>query len=337
VDDARGASTRFRVLAHLEALRAAGLEVVVRAPFGVRAPGALRRTCRLLDLLRDSLGPARADLLLLHRKTYPPPFAGWLHRQGLPIVFDFDDALYLPHPGARRAAADPARFSRNFAATLEISSLAMCGNAELARHAGHTPHVVIATPVDCTRFAPEALPPPRPATLGWVGHSDNLPDLEALAGPLGELSRRHAGLRLVVVSDRPPRLPGLPVEFRRWSLETEVSCFAGIAVGLAPLADTAWTRAKCAYRLLQYMALGIPAVAAPVGMTREVVADSENALLASSGEEWAGALDALLRDPALGCRLAASARRTVLEGYSLEVLSPRLVATLEGVLARRET
>lgn len=332
VDDVYGASTRYRVLAHLPALRAAGLDVAVRVPFGLRAPRALRRAARLVDLLRDTRGRVTADLLLVHRKTYPPPFAARLGRRGVPVVFDFDDALDLPHPSAPPFRADPARYAANFAATLAAASFAVCGNAELASRVGSVPHEIIATPVDCARFSPAALPPPTPRTLGWVGHSDNLPDLEALAGPLAELAHRHPGVRLVVASDRPPCLPGVPVEFRRWSLETEVSCFAGIAVGLAPLADTPWTRAKCAFKLLQYLALGIPAVAAPVGMTREVAADREQALLASTPTEWLAALDALVEDPALGRRLAAAGRRTVQERYSLEALSPRLVAVLQRVL-----
>ncbi len=328
VDDARGASTRFRVLAHLPALREAGLDPRVRLPLGVRARALWRRPARLLDLLRDTLTAADADLLFIHRKSYPPVFARRLARHGIPVVFDFDDALYLPPPGAVGAAAEPTKYHRNFAATLSATALAVCGNGELARHTGDTPAVVIPTPVDCGRFCPEALPPQGAATLGWVGHPDNLPELEALAGPLAELARRHPALRLVVVSDRPPRLPGLEFELRRWSLATEVSCFAGITVGLAPLTDTPWARAKCAYRLLQYMALGIPAVASPVGMVSEVVREGDNALLAPSQEAWVAAVDALLHNPELGRRLAAQGRRTVVERYSLEVLSPRLVETL---------
>ena len=277
VDDARGASTRYRVLAHLPALRDAGIEATVRPPLGLDAPRPLRRLWRLLDLLRDTRGAVDADALLIHRKTYPPAFATALARRGARIVFDLDDALYLPPPGA----AGAARYRRNFDATVRLAALVTCGNAELAGRVGDAPRCVVPTPVDCARFSPDALPPPGPATLGWVGHPDNLPDLESLAGPLAELARRRPDLCLVVVSGRPPRLPGVRVEYRPWTLATEVSCFSGITVGLQPLSDTAWTRAKCAFKLLQYMALGIPAVASPVGMTREVAAGGEHAVLAT--------------------------------------------------------
>ncbi len=103
-----------------------------------------------------------------------------------------------------------------------------------------------------------------------------------MAGPLRELASRHPDFKLIVVADRPPRLEGLPLEFRRWSLEGELECFRDIGIGLMPLDDTPWTRAKCAFKLLQYMALGVPAVVSPVGMNRDVVAPGENALLATT-------------------------------------------------------
>ena len=92
---------------------------------------------------------------------------------------------------------------------------------------------VIPNGVDTDRFHPARRQPPQGPTLGWVGYSDNLPYLEGLAGPLAELTRRHPGLRLKVVADRPPRLEGIDVVFERWTLQTELPAFDGISVGLS--------------------------------------------------------------------------------------------------------
>jgi hypothetical protein len=124
----------------------------------------------------------------------------------------------------------------------------------------------------------------------------------------------------------------VPVEFEPWSLETEVSCFDGMAVGLMPLDDSPWTRAKCSFKLLQYMALGIPAVASPVGMNREVMEDGVNALVASSSSDWFDAIDRLLSDRELAARIARAGRDTVEQRYSLAVLSPKLVGVLAECL-----
>ena len=330
IGDEQVASTRFRVLAHLEALRSAGFDVVLEMRSAPRST-LFRGPLRLFELLRDTTTHPDADLLFLQRRTYPPPFARRLAGLGLPVVFDLDDALYLPPPSAPQNESNRARYRRNFEATAGAADLVLCGSFEAAREVPHSRVEILPTPIDCKLFQPDAVVATETPTIGWVGHSDNLPYLEALADPLRELARRRPDLRLVVVADRPPHIEGLPVEFRKWTLQDEVSCFSGMKIGLMPLDDTPWARAKCAFKLLQYMALGIPAVASPVGMNSEVVQDGINGLLAGDPEEWLAAIDRLLGDPDLRCRVASEGRRTVEQHYSLEVVSSRLMTILVGL------
>jgi glycosyltransferase involved in cell wall biosynthesis len=142
----------------------------------------------------------------------------------------------------------------------------------------------------------------------------------------------------VVVADRPPKIDGIPVEYRRWKLEDEITSFDGIRVGLMPLDDSPWSRGKCAFKALQYMSLGIPPVVSPVGMNREVVVHGENGFVAQTTGDWVESIDILLSDAHVARRLADAARRKVEAEYSLEVNSRRLVEILrnfnswEGVL-----
>jgi glycosyltransferase involved in cell wall biosynthesis len=332
VDDERGASTRYRVLALLPALRAAGWQPEVRYPLDLGRRGALRAWQRLRDLLRDTRPAADLDLLFLHRKTYPPAFARRLRKVGVPVVYDFDDAVDLPPPGRDPGPAAERRYRENFAGTVAASTLVLCGNAELERRAAHPRARIVPTAVDTERFRPGAAAPPDGPALGWVGHGDNLPYLEALADPLRELARRHPGLKLIVVADRAPRIDGVEVEFRRWRLEDEIACFGGMRVGLMPLDDTPWARAKCAFKAIQYMALGIPAVASPVGTNRELIEDGENGFLADGPERWVETVDRLLADPELERSVAAAARTTVEERYSLRVVAGQVVEALDGLV-----
>ncbi len=325
VGDERGASTRYRVLAHRPALAAADWCTEVRF---TRGRGRIGRG---LDLLRDLARLSPVELLFVHRKTYPASLARLLRRTARRLVFDMDDALDLPPPSRPADERTLRRYRQRFEQTVGEFDLVLCGNRELAGRLPHTRFEVLPTPVDTGRFSPARLDPPRGKTLGWVGHSDNLPYLEALSEPLRELARRHAGLRLVVVADRPPRLPGLDVEFRRWSLEAEVRCFDGIQVGLMPLEDTPWARGKCAFKAIQYLALGIPAVASPVGMNGEVVVDGETGWLADGPRAWVDALDRLLADPCRAREMGAAGRRLVERDYSLRAVSRRLIELLDAV------
>jgi glycosyltransferase involved in cell wall biosynthesis len=142
---------------------------------------------------------------------------------------------------------------------------------------------------------------------------------------------------LIVVADRPPSLPGIDVEFRRWTLESDLSCFGGIAVGLMPLADSPWTRGKCAFKAIQYMALGIPTVASPVGMNREVIEDGVSGFLPADDRGWVESLGLLFSRPERAAEIGAAGRRVIEEQYALPLISARLISSLRQVLARRRT
>jgi len=324
VGDERDASTRFRVLAHRPALEAAGYRTTVR--FSPRRG----RLARLADLVRDLGSGNHADLFFIHRRTYPRWLAGRLRGAAPHRVFDLDDAVDLPPPSVEASPRERRRYRSNFEATVDACDLVLCGNEELASRLPHDRFELLPTPVDTSRFAPDRIGPPGAKTVGWVGHSDNLRYLTSIAEPLREVARRHPGLRVVVVADRPPRLEGIEVEFRRWSLEAEVACFDGISVGLMPLDDSPWARSKCAFKALQYLALGIPAVVSPVGMNHEVVRDGESGFHASGAREWVEGLDRLLSQPERARSMGASGRRSVQARYSLEVISRRLLEILES-------
>ena len=332
VGDECVASTRYRVLAHRNALEEAGFATEVRLEPAPRSRLG-RIPARLAELVADTWGSLPADILFIHRRTYPPFFARRQRRPGVPLVFDFDDALYLPPPSALQNERTRARFRRNFLATVSPADLVLCGNRELASQVPNGRTAILPTPVDCELFHPDSVKPATDPVVGWVGHADNLPFLEALADPLREVARRHPNFRTVVVSDRPPKIDGVRVEFRPWKIEDEVRCFEGIRVGLMPLDDTPWTRAKCAFKALQYMALGIPPVVSPVGMNSEIVVDGDNGFVAANPEEWVRSIDTLLSDNAMANRLAGAARKTVESRFSLTVTSRRLVALLEGLRA----
>ncbi len=332
VGDATVASTRYRILAHLPALHAAGFDPKVVFQESRPARRLLRLPLRLLDEIRDLRQAADSDLLLIHRRCYPAFFAPLLRRKNRPMVFDIDDAIYLPSPVESNSRIARYRYRRNFNTTAAAANLVLCGNRVLAERVGKKRKVIVPTAVDCGRFHPDALGVVEHPTAGWVGHSSNLAFLEALAGPLREIAWRHPGFKLIVVADQRPRLEGVPVEYRPWTLENEVGCFKGIGIGLMPLDDSRWTRAKCAFKLLQYMALGIPSVASPVGMNREVIEHGRNGLLAMTDEDWIGSLDELVSQPAKRREIGCAGRETVERSFDLPLVSDRLLKALIWVM-----
>src|SRR5205807_7501247 len=130
---------------------------------------------------------------------------------------------------------------------------------------------------------------------------------------------------LRVVSGEPPvfqNLPGGQVEYIRWTPENDPLSIQGMDIGLMPLDDTVFARGKCSYKMLLYMACGLPVVVSPVGMNAEVLKKGDIGFAASSESDWVEQLNLLLRDPDLRGRMGAMGRQVVVEHYSVEALAP---------------
>ncbi|MFN3590968.1 MAG: glycosyltransferase, partial [Thermaurantiacus sp.] len=128
-----------------------------------------------------------------------------------------------------------------------------------------------------------------------------------------------------------------PFEYLPWSEEDEVALLQGMDIGIMPLDDTPWSRGKCGYKLVQYMACGLPVVASPIGVNSRLAIDGVTGFLATSEQEWEAALSRLLADPALRARLGAEGRRLVEREYCLQVTGPRLVKLLSSLLPRERS
>ncbi len=322
--DERTPSSRYRVFQYLEGLQTYGWECKVLRP---RRGEASWRTA--LRGLRE----IRADVIFLQKRLFPAPFFHLLSVEAKGrLIYDFDDALFL-HPRGENEKPSHRRSLARLQRSLSHARIVIAGNAFLAEYARKfNPRVeILPTPVDLTRH------PRRPAhmqqdtqVIGWVGTSTNHHYLQSIGEALRQLSAKRPTV-LRVVSDRAFQFPGVAVENVTWQPEKEAVLLHGFDVGLMPLYDDDWSRGKCAFKALQYMAVGVPVVCSPVGANTEVMQDGAQGFFASTTEEWIVRLDLLLEDAALRERMGNAGRETVAQRYSVEVTLPRLVELLQEV------
>jgi len=278
---------------------------------------------------------ARVDaghLVVLHRARPTRREAAWWRALPARLVYDFDDAVMVGRRRGLRGAIARRRRAAGFARALACADAASCGNAFLASHCGALPHAIVpsAVALEVPRHVPRD--PATPFRVGWVGRASNLRYVRAIAPALATLAERMP-LVLICVSEEPLALRGCPVENVTWSRDAEAAHVAGFDVGIMPLGpDDAWSRGKCAYKLLQYMAAGVPALGSDVGMNRELIRPGVNGCLAADLGDWERALAALAADAGLRARLGAAGRDTA-QAYGYAAVADRLAALLDAVSA----
>lgn len=279
----------------------------------------------------------RFDLAIVYGDLLPF-VPGWLELQLLqiPFVYDCDDAFFLKYRTGRLRLLQPflgAKADRLMAAADAVTA----GNAGLATYARRFSSnvAVLASVVDTELFCPAASPlipaADRPFTVGWIGSPSTAPYLRLLVQPLQQLAQERA-VRLLVVGGIAPTIAGVEVIEQPWSLKQEVPLIQQFDVGVMPLPDTPWARGKCAYKLIQCMACGIPVLASPVGANVDAVPPGCG-LLAESPQEWLDALRRLAAEAELRHRLGHTARQWVEEHYSLRSALPVLVSVIQQAAA----
>ncbi len=238
-----------------------------------------------------------------------------------PIIFDFDDAIFMTHTAESNKFLGWTKFAGKTATICRLSSSVIVGNSFLAEYAAKYNQSVIIIPssVDIEKYQPRPhLPQKGKIKIGWTGSATSQTYLEYFAPMLRKLMERRNDIELHIHSDREPDLPGIFYQWHRWFPETEVDIISSFDIGIMPMPNNRWSRGKCAMKALLYMSLGISTICSGIGVNREVIKHGKNGFLADTTEEWLNAFDALIDNEALRKQFGDEARKTVVEYYSMK-------------------
>lgn len=295
---------------------------------------AIGRRASVIRNLRDY------DVIYVFREAAlfgPPIFERLVSRSGVPTIFDFDDAVFVPYVSPTHGYLSYLKFPAKTKTICRLASHVIAGNSYLAAYARKAnPKVtIIPTTIDTEKY--QVIPRSNNHTLviGWTGTFSTVQHLDTIAGAIKRLSQKE-NFRLVVIGPPVYKIDGVDVEAVKWRSATEVFDLRQIDIGIMPLPDESWTRGKCGCKALQYMALAIPTICSPVGVNVEIIQDGVNGFLATSQDEWVEKLTRLLHDKKLRERLGAAGRDTVETKYSAAIQAPRVYEILRSVVAESD-
>jgi glycosyltransferase involved in cell wall biosynthesis len=351
------AATRFRLQQFVGLLAARGITLSIHPFLNSQlfkqlyrqkswARTAVGLTASALRRMKDVIAAQHADVIFVQREAmmFGPPVIEWLAAQALkrPLVLDLDDATYVSYTSPTYGG-----FSKTlkwFGKTDDLikwARIVTCGNRGIAEYviSKGTEARVIPTVVDPNVFKPLPAAVVRdPAVLGWIGTHSTFPYLESIFPVLSELARHHRiRLKIVGAGKDEVSIPNVEVENSDWQMDREVEDFQAIDIGLYPIDASlyaGWAAGKSGFKAVQYMAVGVPYVATPVGGSAEIGVAGTTHLFANTNEEWHQALADLLTNPEMRREMGAAGRRFVIEHYGLEAQADKLAEALREAAAQ---
>lgn len=309
----QSSSTRYRALNYFDLFRSHGW-----------TPAHLTDDKSFASHRRILQAAAKADAVVVLRRAPAGLYALRLRRVSKCLVFDFDDAIFVPRSG--RFSQRPARFRRMVAGCDHV----WAGNSYLAAEAGRfSRHVsVVPTSIEIERYTPVSDKSRDEAVLVWIGSRSTRKYLVDILPVLENACAGCVGLRLKIIADFELQSGVLPIDNIPWSQATEALELANSSIGIAPMRDDPWTRGKCGLKVLQYMASGLPVITSPYGVNRDLVTHGETGFHAASEPEWLSGITTLAGDPGRAAAMGAAGRRKCETGYTLQQTFQKMLLTL---------
>lgn len=281
------------------------------------------------------------DAVFIYREAFmlgTTNFEKRIFNQKVPIIYDFDDAIWLNDVSEANKNLKWLKRPDKTGDICQMASLVIVGNQYLAQYAKQfCNHVeVIPTTIDTQyHIANDARNDNDFVRIGWTGSSTTLKHLKILLPVLKIIKEKYgAKVKIRAIADEPLIYDGFEIENIRWNAHDEVERLDEIDIGIMPLPDDQWSKGKCGFKGLQYMAMKIPAIMSPVGVNTEIIEHGVNGFLASTPEEWKKIISTLIDNANLRKEIGLKGRQTICEKYSINAQKEKYLQLFDSITNR---
>lgn len=332
-----GPSQRFRIGLYLPYLDRAGFRYKIRSFY---APGAAKITAQK----GRALSKARLLLSGILRRCYTLLFEAWaydyifIQREAAPVgpplfewtvaklwrkkvIYEFDDAVWIPTYSKRSGLYGLFKAPWKISYNCKWSYKVVAGNHFLhdfaKKYNSNTCIIPTCVDTEAKHNKIKEHEDKSHVVVGWTGSHSTLKYLHEIA-PVIQKLQRELGITFLVICNKSAEEILPDSLFVPWSAASEVSDLLQMDIGVMPLEDNDWSRGKCGFKLIQYMSLGIPVVASPVGVNAEIVTDGVEGFLCGRPEEWEQALRTLIQSADLRKKMGSAGRKKIENNYSIK-------------------
>jgi glycosyltransferase involved in cell wall biosynthesis len=264
------------------------------------------------------------DYVFVHREAAPlgPPVFEWIIAKiwRKKMIYDFDDAIWIPNTSSENKIVSLFKCFWKIRYICKWSYKVAAGNDYLRNYASryNKKAQLLPTCVDVEHMHNKLKEhTPGKPVLGWTGSHSTLFYLDMLV-PILQNIEAELDFTFLVIANKDPELPLRNIEFIPWKASTEIDDLLRMDIGLMPLLPDAWSEGKCGFKLIQYLSLGIPAVASPVGVNKLIVEDGINGFIATNAHDWETYLRTLIEDLPLMQHMGINGRKKIVEHYSIQ-------------------
>ena len=303
---------------------------------GEALPKAQRMLSCFYNQVKVILRKPPCDILFIYREASlvgPLIIERLAKRLNVPIVYDFDDPIFLTQKSTSSGWFSMLKFPQKTHSLFRLSDRIISINDIMGDYARKFNPAVSVVPnfVDPEIFRP-ADSPHDEVRIGWSGSHSTMHNLKAIAEPLRRLQNKYA-VPVRVVGNGNLEIEGVDLDVRQWTVKTEVSDLQDCSIGVVPLEESSGNQWKFFLKVVQYLAIGLPVVAQKAGSNSDVIKDGVNGFVVETEDEWYNRISLLIEDKDLRQRMSQAARQTALDHYSPQAQMPRVAQIFEEVLA----
>ncbi|UAY52241.1 glycosyltransferase [Ferruginibacter albus] len=266
---------------------------------------------------------SKYDYVFVLREAAPvgPPVFEWIYSKILrkKLIYDFDDAIWIPQISTNNSWAKFTKAFWKVKKNCRRAYKVSVGNDYLYNYAiQYNPSVIInPTCVDTINkhnvIKDQAT---EKVVIGWTGSFSTLHYLNEIVPVLQQLEQHH-DFEFIVIADQNPHLPLKSFRFIEWKEATEIADLMQFNIGVMPLSNDEVSKGKSGFKLIQFMSLGIPVVASPIGVNQQIVDENINGFLCKTESEWINAFEKLICDEQLRQQMGNDGRKKIEKRYSV--------------------